>query len=45
MFRTIADVPRRIGGAVATVATAPFRALARLFGGSSASTRRGARRA
>ncbi|MEU6369563.1 LPFR motif small protein [Streptomyces sp. NPDC046931] len=45
MFRAIADLLRRIGGAVATVVTLPFRALARLFGGASASARRGARRA
>ncbi|MEU3250580.1 LPFR motif small protein [Streptomyces sp. NPDC006997] len=44
MFRAIADVLRQIGGAVATVVTLPFRALARLFGGASGSTRRGARR-
>ncbi len=39
MFRAIADVLRQIGGAVATVVTLPFRALARLFGGASGSTR------
>ncbi|MQY33590.1 hypothetical protein SRB17_15510 [Streptomyces sp. RB17] len=42
MFSALADVPRRIGGAVATVVTLPFRALARLFGGAS-STARGSR--
>ncbi|CAM5552945.1 hypothetical protein SAURM35S_02656 [Streptomyces aurantiogriseus] len=41
VFRAIADVLRQIGGAVATVVTLPFRALARLFGGASASTRHG----
>ncbi|WP_179120068.1 LPFR motif small protein [Streptomyces tsukubensis] len=47
MFRAIADVFRQIGGALATVVTLPFRAVARLFGGASRSTRRGggARRA
>lgn len=35
MFRAIADVLRQIGGAIATVVTLPFRALARLFGGAS----------
>lgn len=39
MFRAIADVLRQIGGAVATVVTLPFRAVARLFGGASDSTR------
>ncbi|MET8948416.1 LPFR motif small protein [Streptomyces sp. NPDC004542] len=39
MFRAIADVLRQIGGAVATVVTLPFRALARLFGGASGSAR------
>ncbi|GAA2258073.1 MULTISPECIES: LPFR motif small protein [Streptomyces] len=42
MLRAIADVLRQIGGAVATVVTLPFRALARLFGGAS-STARGRR--
>lgn len=32
MLRAIADVLRQIGGAVATVVTLPFRAVARLFG-------------
>ncbi|MFE0452707.1 LPFR motif small protein [Streptomyces sp. NPDC058914] len=41
MFRAIADVLRQVGGAAATVVTLPFRALARLFGGASASTRHG----
>ncbi|WNZ07295.1 LPFR motif small protein [Streptomyces sp. 11x1] len=40
MFRAIADVLRQIGGAIATVVTLPFRAVARLFGGTSSSTRR-----
>ncbi|MEV0371232.1 LPFR motif small protein [Streptomyces sp. NPDC050636] len=35
MLKAIADVIRAIGGAVATVVTLPFRALARLFGGAS----------
>jgi hypothetical protein len=39
VFRAIADVLRQIGGALATVVTLPFRALARLFGGASGSTR------
>ncbi|MGA4838539.1 LPFR motif small protein [Streptomyces sp. G45] len=39
MFRAIADVLRQIGGALATVVTLPFRALARLFGGASRSGR------
>ncbi|WP_309142818.1 MULTISPECIES: LPFR motif small protein [Streptomyces violaceusniger group] len=39
MFKAIADVLRAIGGAVATVVTLPFRAVARLFGGASASAR------
>ncbi len=39
VFRAIADVLRQIGGAIATVVTLPFRALARLFGGASGSTR------
>ncbi|GAB3011792.1 hypothetical protein GCM10023080_093140 [Streptomyces pseudoechinosporeus] len=40
MLRAIADVLRQIGAALATVVTLPFRALARLFGGASHSTRR-----
>ncbi|WP_276607599.1 LPFR motif small protein [Streptomyces cellulosae] len=39
MFRAIADVLRQTGGAVATVVTLPFRALARLFGGASSTAR------
>jgi hypothetical protein len=34
VFRAIADVLRSVGGAIATVVTLPFRALARLFGGA-----------
>lgn len=40
MLRAIADVFRQIGGALATVVTLPFRAVSRLFGGASQSTRR-----
>lgn len=43
VFRAIADVLRQIGGAIATVVTLPFRALARLFGGASNSSRGGRR--
>ncbi|MER6088174.1 LPFR motif small protein [Streptomyces bluensis] len=43
MFSAIADVLRQIGAAIATVVTLPFRALARLLGGASGSTRRGGR--
>lgn len=39
VFRAMADVLRKIGGAIATVVTLPFRALARLFGGASGSVR------
>ncbi|WP_307169030.1 LPFR motif small protein [Streptomyces sp. B3I7] len=39
MFGAIADVLRQIGGAVATVVTLPFRAVARSFGGASSSKR------
>lgn len=39
MLKAIADVLRAIGGAVATVVTLPFRAVARLFGGVSDSVR------
>ncbi|MEU8139304.1 LPFR motif small protein [Streptodolium elevatio] len=39
MFRAIGDVFRKIGGAIATVVTLPFRAVARLFGGASDSAR------
>ncbi|MET7358872.1 LPFR motif small protein [Streptomyces sp. NPDC005562] len=35
MLKAIADVLRAIGGAIATVVTLPFRAIARLFGGAS----------
>ncbi|BBA95521.1 hypothetical protein RVR_411 [Actinacidiphila reveromycinica] len=35
MLKAIGDVLAKIGGAVATVVTLPFRALARLFGGAS----------
>ncbi|MFI0773258.1 LPFR motif small protein [Streptomyces sp. NPDC021212] len=35
MFRALADVIRAIGGAIATVVTLPFRAIARLFGGAA----------
>lgn len=43
MFRAIADVLRQIGGAIATVVTLPFRAVASLFGGASRSAGRGGR--
>ncbi|WP_328535690.1 LPFR motif small protein [Streptomyces sp. NBC_00344] len=39
MLSAIADVLRQIGGAIATVVTLPFRAVARLFGGASSSAR------
>lgn len=39
VFRAFADVLRQIGGAIATVVTLPFRALARLFGGASSTAR------
>ncbi|WP_413803532.1 LPFR motif small protein [Streptomyces iranensis] len=35
MLKAVADVIRAIGGAIATVVTLPFRAVARLFGGAS----------
>ncbi|MDH6223347.1 hypothetical protein M2169_000317 [Streptomyces sp. MJP52] len=35
VFRAVADVLRQIAGAIATVVTLPFRAVARLFGGAS----------
>jgi hypothetical protein len=35
VFKAIADVLKSIGGAIATVVTLPFRAVARLFGGAS----------
>ncbi|GAA2101156.1 hypothetical protein GCM10009801_74180 [Streptomyces albiaxialis] len=37
MLKAIADVLRAIGGAIATVVTLPFRAVARLLGGASRS--------
>ncbi|MEH0400805.1 MULTISPECIES: LPFR motif small protein [Streptomyces] len=37
MLKAVADVLRAVGGAIATVVTLPFRAVARLFGGASAS--------
>ncbi|WP_329139088.1 LPFR motif small protein [Streptomyces sp. NBC_01476] len=37
MLTAIADVLGKIGSAIATVVTLPFRALARLFGGASSS--------
>jgi hypothetical protein len=40
MLRAIADVLRAIGGAIATVVTLPFRAVARLFSGASRSAHR-----
>ncbi|MFI6978489.1 LPFR motif small protein [Embleya sp. NPDC050154] len=39
MLRAIGDVFAKIGHAIATVVTLPFRAVARLFGGASESTR------
>ncbi|MDH6144728.1 hypothetical protein P3T35_006777 [Kitasatospora sp. GP30] len=33
MFQTIADVFRAVGNAIATVVAAPFKLIARLFGG------------
>ncbi|WP_283249857.1 LPFR motif small protein [Streptomyces sp. TS71-3] len=41
MLRAIADVLRQIAGAIATVVTLPFRAVARLFGGLSDAGRGG----
>jgi hypothetical protein len=35
MLRAVADVVRAIGGAVVTVVSLPFRAIARLLGGVS----------
>ncbi|MFE9068667.1 LPFR motif small protein [Streptomyces violaceusniger] len=35
MLRALADVFRSVGGAIATVVTLPFRAVARLFGDAS----------
>ncbi|MFI9025692.1 LPFR motif small protein [Streptomyces sp. NPDC053560] len=37
MLSAIADVLRSIGGAIATVVTLPFRAVARLFSGAASS--------
>ncbi|GAA2938865.1 MULTISPECIES: LPFR motif small protein [Streptomyces] len=34
-MRTLADILRSIGSAVATVVTLPFRLVAKLFGGAS----------
>ncbi|MFD2619752.1 LPFR motif small protein [Streptomyces chumphonensis] len=39
MLRAIADVLRSIGGALATLVTLPFRAVARLFSGASSTAR------
>jgi hypothetical protein len=39
VFRAIADVLHQIAGAIATVVTLPFRAVARLLGGASSATR------
>ncbi|MGH3662545.1 MAG: LPFR motif small protein [Micromonosporaceae bacterium] len=39
MLTAIADVLRAIAGALATVITLPFRAVARLLGGAGASAR------
>lgn len=39
MFKAIADVLNKIGSALATVVTLPFRAVARLFGGASDTAR------
>ncbi|WP_328686877.1 LPFR motif small protein [Streptomyces caniferus] len=39
MLKAIADVIRAIGGAIATVVTLPFRAVARLFGGAADTAR------
>ncbi|MGW3204318.1 LPFR motif small protein [Streptomyces sp. NPDC001135] len=41
MLGAISDVVRQIGGAVATVVTLPFRAVARLLGGASSSAHGG----
>ncbi|MEV4918753.1 LPFR motif small protein [Streptomyces tirandamycinicus] len=40
MFRAVADALRTLGGIVAAVVTAPFRLLARLFGGAAGRGRR-----
>ncbi|MEI7031203.1 LPFR motif small protein [Streptomyces pratensis] len=39
MLKAVADVFRTIGGAVATVVSLPFRAVAKLFGGASSTAR------
>ncbi|WP_328741558.1 LPFR motif small protein [Streptomyces caniferus] len=39
MLKAISDVIRAIGGAIATVVTLPFRAVARLFGGAADTAR------
>ncbi|WP_326597292.1 LPFR motif small protein [Streptomyces sp. NBC_01803] len=39
MLKAVADVLRAIGGALATVVSLPFRAVARLFGGASDTAR------
>ncbi|KPI15247.1 hypothetical protein OK006_3120 [Actinobacteria bacterium OK006] len=39
MLKAVADVLGKIGSAIATVVTLPFRAVARLFGGASDSAR------
>lgn len=39
VLKAIADVIRAIGGAIATVVTLPFRAVARLFGGAADTAR------
>ncbi|MFD8111722.1 LPFR motif small protein [Streptomyces microflavus] len=39
MLKAVADVLRSVGGAIATVVTLPFRALACLFGGASSTAR------
>ncbi len=39
VLKAIADVIRSIGGAIATIVTLPFRAVARLFGGASDTAR------
>ncbi|MFF5565550.1 LPFR motif small protein [Streptomyces sp. NPDC012623] len=39
MLSAIADVFRAVGGAIATVVTLPFKAVARLFGGAADTAR------
>ncbi|MGW7352347.1 LPFR motif small protein [Streptomyces sp. Z26] len=39
-MKAIADIFRMIGGAIATIVTLPFRAVARLFSGASRAGRR-----